>query len=439
MIETSRRIRTNRRPSAGAGFTLAEMLIALLVTSVVMAATLTVFQLHNQMARTQTQVAEMQQSLRIAQHDLVRTIRMSGRGGLRTSLPPVTAPVFPGKLLPGGVAIDVDNNVPANTRIGGPGTPRVVPNTDIVTVRGVFTAPLWQVDPPQFVVTPTSASATINYLTPAGVPQSLQTLADAIDEANDNGVTEAVVLVSPLAGDVYIVGELTGGAWTSGTSGGETIIVQASVTISFTTAKANEYIKLSEAGAFPPNMNSAAFFGILEEYRYYVREDYAIPNDNTSPLLPRLSRARFYPNTQIAHPSDPNSQQDIADNVFDLQVALGVDSDSNGNVVEGVDASARATDEWLFNHTGDVEDPANDPASWRWNSTPTVSRPLFYLRVSTVVRADRRTIDHVSTAIDRIEDRAYGEPEFPSSPSDKFDRSFRRRIMRTTVDLRNLS
>ena len=38
-------------------------------------------------------------------------------------------------------ALAVRNNVPANSRIGGGGTPEIVPCSDVLTVRGVFAAP----------------------------------------------------------------------------------------------------------------------------------------------------------------------------------------------------------------------------------------------------------------------------------------------------------
>src|SRR5580692_5137300 len=63
------------------GFTIIEMTIALFVTAEVILAGLALFDFHNKLARVQTQVSDMQQSLRVAQYDLVRMTRMAGRGG----------------------------------------------------------------------------------------------------------------------------------------------------------------------------------------------------------------------------------------------------------------------------------------------------------------------------------------------------------------------
>ena len=66
---------------------------------------------------------------------------------------------------------------------------------------------------------------------------------------------------------------------------------------------------------------------MLEEYRYYVRREYAISGDKTSDLAPKLSRARVYLGTQaVWDDQEENWQADVADNVFDFQVALGLDT-----------------------------------------------------------------------------------------------------------------
>jgi len=47
-----------------------------------------------------------------------------------------------------------------------------------------------------------------------------------------------------------------------------------------------------------------AYVAILEEYRFYVREDHAISGNATSDLTPVLSRARFYPGTDQPYAAD---------------------------------------------------------------------------------------------------------------------------------------
>src|SRR5829696_4169142 len=71
--------------SAQAGFTLVELLVTLAITVLLMVAVLATFDFNGRIARVQTNVADMQQSLRISQDDLVRMVRMAGRGNLPPS------------------------------------------------------------------------------------------------------------------------------------------------------------------------------------------------------------------------------------------------------------------------------------------------------------------------------------------------------------------
>ena len=65
-------------PSRQSGFSLIELLIGMVIAIEILIAALTIFDVHNRMARVQMQVTDMQQSLRVAQYDMVRTTRMAG-------------------------------------------------------------------------------------------------------------------------------------------------------------------------------------------------------------------------------------------------------------------------------------------------------------------------------------------------------------------------
>ncbi|MGB5817024.1 MAG: hypothetical protein WBH75_20320, partial [Thermoanaerobaculia bacterium] len=66
-------------------------------------------------------------------------------------------------------------------------------------------------------------------------------------------------------------------------------------------------------------------------------------------------------------------------------------------------------------------------------------RLLYYLRVNTLARTDRPDLDFVSEPLDLIEDRDWSEPDVPGSDQARRERMHRRRLMQTTIDLRNLS
>jgi hypothetical protein len=64
--------------------------------------------------------------------------------------------------------------------------------------------------------------------------------------------------------------------------------------------------------------------------------------------------------------------------------------------------------------------------------------PLYYVRITTLARTDRLDPDYTSPPIEAIEDHVYNEPDLPADSASKLERSYRRRLLETVVDLRNL-
>ncbi|HVS02086.1 MAG TPA: prepilin-type N-terminal cleavage/methylation domain-containing protein [Thermoanaerobaculia bacterium] len=408
--------RTLRRGEAG--FTLIELLVALILLSILIVAILGMFDASNKLARVQTHVADMQQSLRIAQYQMVRNVRMAGRGGLiRGDLPNM-------------VSVAVRNNVPADSRIGDAASPRIVEGTDVLTVRGVFDT-VYHVNPPASAMTldadvsPTSGTIRLqNPIPETGVAQDLDPLIQAVEAER----REALVLVSPLGGSLYGVVELD-------PSHGDTSIDDPTdITIGFKITGGDNtagYNVISPGGAFPIDLRSVAYLGILQEYRYYVRERYAIPGDASSQLRPSLAQARFYPGSQAVY--EGMSGDDVAENILDLQVVLALDLDGDGLI--GAEDLAVANDEWLYN-SGEDDDTDLD----LWNGAAGADTPtLAYVRINTLARTDRGDFQYVSEAIDRIEDHAYDEADDPATSDEIRDRRHRRRVLQSIVELRNLS
>ncbi len=398
---------------AQAGYTLLEAIVGLGILLMVLFGVLTLFDFNNKLAKAQVNVAEMQQSLRVAQSGMVRNVRMAGRGGL----PPYRAQTagYAGKLLPQGAALGVTNNVGAGTQIGATNPEPVREGTDILTVRGVLSTPLFQLDPAgggniQGAAAAGNGTLVIQEKSPTGVPQLSEEVVDQLQEIVASGRPEALLLVSATSDEIQAVVELTGGNVSD---------TQATLSFRITGGKHTEdYLKLSPNGEFPSNLRTLAAVGILEEYRYYVRD--------VDPA-PRLSRARVYPGTESPYNGNvSNLSADIADNILDLQVALGIDR--NGS--QEVDDTGDGADDWLFNSP---EDSPVDTTLWNQDG-----RPLYYVRLSTLARTDRLDHRYVSPAIDAIEDHEYDEPDEPAD-GDRIDRSYRRRLLETVVDLRNLS
>ena len=360
---------------------------------------------------------------------------MAGRGGLPTSQYP-NLPAYGGQLLPDGLAIGVTNNVPAGTQIAGCNCANVVEGTDILTVRGVFDSPIYQLNPASgefnYDAVTGAGSIIVRKESPTGVPQDLSAFEDRITD----GIADAILLVSPLDDSLYAVVEMQPGASSATQVGGETEFV----TIAFTTQGGNtaEFLELSPGGIYPPTLTTVAYVGLLEELQFYVREVRAIPGDNTSELIPRLARARVFPGTTVAYDNDTeNLTGDLTENILDLQVALGVDTVVAGlrdEVViegDGVDTTPTNDDEWLYNH------PADDDSEVKWTNTLATPSKLFYLRISTLARTDRPDTRFQAPLLALIEDKDYSAAPF-NVYNTRDERMYRRRVLQTTVDLRNI-
>jgi Tfp pilus assembly protein PilW len=407
-----------------AGFTLAELLVAAAVTAILLLGVLALFDFNNRVARVQTHVADMQQSLRVAQYDMVRLVRMTGRGGL----PAAEATGATPRHLPTGVAVEMRDNVPANTRIlAGDDDTLVVAGTDVLTVRGVFTSTIFQVNTvnaasftlsPLPPAVPTQGTVVIDATSPTGVAQPLQALADAIAENQP----EALLLVSPLDDGIFAVVELNTN--TSTVAGGVATLNFNITGGTYTT----DFLRLSRGGNFPTQLRSVAYVGLLEEYRFYVREEHVVDGDATTDLAPRLARARMIPGTAVAyHGEASNATVDIADNIRDLQVALGIDLNGDRVIAD----AGSATDEWLGNHANDMA----NPALWE-GVAPNRPPNVYYIRVSTLAQTDRRDPEYAAPLLVALENRSYGAG---AEINNRVSRMFRRRAVQTVIDLRNLA
>lgn len=443
----------NGRPSyrRRSGFTVVELLVVLAVTLILTVIMLQLFNLSDRLARVQTRIAEMQQSLRIGQYDMVRLTRMAGRGGLPS--------VQPGTALPTGIAVSVRSNVTgAAARLipGDATSPKLLDDTDLITLRGAFTTQVFQINSldkrtfrrwddaanPAGGATDAAPATTTNgefqlcAVSPAGIAQPLAPFESLIDAAADpSGVSnEALILQSPLDPAFYAVVQMDP---VNSTKTATTCAIGIDgVTIKYLTNTAvlpTAYRALQPPGGFnmPPQLTSAIYVAILEEYRYYVREDRADPTDPASDLVPVLTRARFYPGTDVPYLNDPASMTvDIASGIVDLQATYGIDVDGDGRIVEGIDAATWPSDEWLGNAR--IADAANAAPE-----TP-IAGKLGYLRISTLARTERRDPDYSAPILDRSEDHNYTF-DVPDRTNGRTDRMFRRRLLQTVIDLRNLS
>ncbi len=487
-----------------AGFSLVELLVTIIILAEVLVGLLIIFDSSSRLARAQTHVAELQQSLRVGQAELTRFTRMTGLGGLPITPLNAAARARYGTFPAAGPAVSIFNNVEEKTivQLLDPTAPSgsddvILPGSDVLLLRGVFSTPMFYFDPPLkidggWISNPGMASNQFSgrVILPArsrisgrswwDYPQEIQDLADRLTEAKNDAIPLALMLRDTLSPNSYVVaafdhltttlGDLTpaqcpnvevhadlpvehvpqciqfnvvldpdetsasgpGAAYaklTAGTgleSGGQELVVDSGTSFSV---------------FLPTNIGS---IGLLEEYRLYARAEWEVPGQFDTRLTPVLVRAEFLPgtNTQI-------DRVDIADNVLDLQIAVGADADAvgapgYGEINEPTDGSA--TDEVLFNSTDDTSfDGSIDTNAKATGTTNTKDWDdpdiqFHFLRINTLVQARFPDLKHRAPEIDLIEDYDRGATFEVKGIEHTFndELQYRRRWLQTVVELRNL-
>jgi type II secretory pathway pseudopilin PulG len=374
----------NRRPSA-AGFSVLELIVSLFVLAIVLVAMLGLFDATNRVARAQANVSDTQQAVRIGHDEMVRMTRMAGRGWMYWRL--AGAPWAPnGKL-------NVVNNAGTSTFVNGSTTPalQVRPGTDVLRLSGVMNGSLFEITRPNGVFL--TAALTIHETSPTGIEQDLDQLRQV---AEDNGNTPfSVVAINQLGAinvyDALVTGEIPEAA---PLPAGLTLTLQG-VTVT----------------------SPIVVVGVLEEFAFYVRENGGEP---------RLSMARFMPGTNNPYGGvAANLQQDLADDIIDLQVALAIDT-YVGTTLAG--DKTIAPGEWYYDSAAD---PGPPPAFG-------VGGDLHYVRINTLGRTAGQDYQYISPPIARIEDHVFGESATPATPPERLERQHRRRLLTTLIDTRNM-
>jgi Tfp pilus assembly protein FimT len=431
-------VRDTATPPRQRGFTLIEVVVATLITVEVILAALALFDFHNRLARVQGQITDMQQSLRVAQYEMVKLTREAGRGGL----PAVVRSGAYG-------AVGVRNNVTSasdQVAVGFSNSPKAVDGTDILIVRGALSLPVLTLDPSgpgkltliggtSTPATATSGTVIVCASTPTNIAQDLTSLISAVSAAGAAGQVEPLILVGSRSDIDYAVVELNPASSVlnanqptcpASTANPNGVKIAFTITGDATAQSFQQLGAVTGNAGLPPLMNAAATLGILEEYRYYIRQDTTL-NAFGDPVR-HLSRARMYPGTETPYYNNPtNLQVDVADNLVDFQVALGVDTNGDGLITEGgtgIPPSAlppTTTDEWIYNVAGDPPFP--------------VAAPLREVRINTIAITGNPDPQYQGPRLTQVEDHTYLTTEFPNT---FHGRCYRHRLLTTVVGLRNL-
>jgi len=483
-------LHSRRHRTREGGFSLVEILVTMLIFGTITAGLLLVFDNSSRLARSQTQLAMLQQNQRVGHSELVRFTKMAGLGGLPLSLIEPTPNQIslaslkykgPG-MFPRGFAIEVINNIEAGRRIdsldsgGGGALDLLLEGSDVLIVRGVFTTPIYYVAAPSLTISSAAGcnpavSGTL-CLTDTGkkvegilvVPgkvrvvddekkdlaQDILPLSERLQASFTSNIPEAFILRDVLNPNAYVIAALDLAQITdkselapkpctfSTLAAGDPanpdcldIPVKLDRNVALGEAYADLMLGTSlKAGggltsqpAAPPKIaievpRNIASIGLLEEYRFYI-------SDEPADYRRILKRSRFLPGTNTEIETIV-----VADNVVDLQIAIGADADGSGEVTD----AGTADDEVLFNHPGDYTGPPEAPTYADVSSSvwydPKVQ--VHFLRVNTLVQAEQRDLRYQAAELVAIEDYLrtdYNEFE---------ERQFQRRWLQTVVELRNL-
>ena len=506
--------RYQRRPSE-AGFSLIELLVTIVIMAEILIGVAILFDSSSRVARSQTHLAELQQSLRVGQSEIVRYARMAGIGGLpvsRLNFDTGTEPdgtntdyTLQGTFPRSGYAISLLNNVAADSDIisithpSSSETPdgEVLVGSDVLILRGAFTTELFYVDPPIDIESWTAPDGdlandpTVNQLVvvPERVrtvrdkwedyPQDIRVLSERLEAARTASDTKhrpvALILRDTLNPNAYAIMEfdhenttetmlklancpdLPPSAVNSWINDTFTLpqCIQFYVRLDPSTAPGNGYFDLStgtsletDSGGVTVDLDptptrqvefpvSAGSIGLLEEHRIFLRREYEVPGVDTTRLVPVLSRASFLPGTDIQL-----DRVDIADNVIDLQIAVGVDSDAPGGTGYGVVLDNDSnSDEILFNDVNDTDGVGGGYAAppggaLTWYDTNNLE--YHFLRINTLVQSRFPDAKHLAPAIGNIEDYNRGATVTVGSTRYNDENRYHRRWLRTVVELRNL-
>lgn len=484
------------------GFSLIEVLITLLIFSTITVGLLVVFDNSSRLARSQTQLAAMQQNQRIGQSEIVRYAKMAGLGGLPLSRIQLTEDQMTESarryrdfgMFPRGYAIEVINSVPEDRKIdsltadAGGSDDVVLTGSDVLIVRGVFSTPIYYMEPPKVIsngvgcnpAAPTSPIVLClagdnrslrGVMTIGGkirvsgkhfqdFPQDIEVLSARLKTAYDASRPEAFILRDTLNPNAYVVAAFDHAAVNDEAEldlfkctdtglpvnddanpnclsfplkivRGDAVEEKYADVMSGTgLATGSGFTLLAASPGESPDKDveipsRIGSIGLLEEYRFYVSDD----GDRKV-----LKRARFLPGTETLV-----EKVVVADNVIDLQLAVGGDADDFGDDPEygRITDEGSDTDEVLFNAAGDYSGSPENPT---YGVPPNPEIDVWYdpaiefhfLRVNTVVQADSRDTRFQAPELTFIED--YLRTDYNSQEQ----RQFQRRWLQTIVELRNL-
>jgi prepilin-type N-terminal cleavage/methylation domain-containing protein len=461
---TRTRTRGLSRSHATSGFTLIEMIVVVFLLAIAMLGILAVFDASARINKSEQDVADAQGAVRYGVYQMTRAIRMAGSGGLFVTQAVLNAPDPQLAGITVASANGYDNVTGAtvtdiNTGVDIP----VRDGTDMIEIRGVINSPLLafnngtecQTGVTSFTVPPITGTNfnLVHYNQDAtNRPQF-----SAVD-AYTAGVTAArpmFVFVSnnddihPGAAMNNAVSRYPQPTYNVGLIQGPTDLMGSSTIggVNFANGVAVEFDTEipSASGATASYFRNARHIGILDDLIYFI--------DNTDPLHPALAQG-----TRRGAAFDVVR---LADDVEDMQIAYGVDTDANDalnrltGTVAGTDTDANVStqvngDEWRPNVPGEAVYVATDfqaqqppPAIFTHDANSAHFPRLHGVMVSLVAKskdpdptyrsANARGIVVMNTPV--TVNAPY--PDVAQYPTFSAEPQFRRRVQTIKINLRN--
>ncbi|MEM9290198.1 MAG: hypothetical protein AAGD01_00790 [Acidobacteriota bacterium] len=418
----------NRRGAEG-GFTVTEMLVSVLITSIVILAASMLFDFNRRVATSEIQVADLQQSLRAGLREVTKTVRVAGRGGMPASIDEGNGSGNDVFRAASG-AVEILNNVTDANRTLVAGGVKALRGSDVLIVRGVLEGAVVRAEPPTYnnsdLSLATGGTIVINRNTAVVVDQDLADLTDAVTD----GSADPAIIMQSTPSEPYIVAEIF-----SGGSSATSDQVSVRFGLSGGTHSADyRALWTDDANEDALALADGAYVGVLRERRFFVYNASGNDSDESSPtaIEPVLGYLDFYPGTSTAVNNNPTP---IANGIYDLQVALGFDSTNDPTGAQPIpmtvwESDDGLNDDWLFNAAGETD----AAAPWRGASLDVVA-PLRYIRISVVGIADRPDPYYEGDPVTALEDRAYGTDAVLNSPTAL---SYQRRLLTSQISVRNL-
>jgi prepilin-type N-terminal cleavage/methylation domain-containing protein len=364
----------SRRRSASRGFSLAELLVAILLLSISMLGILAIFDASNRINKSELEIADAQGAVRYGVYQMTRAIRMAGSGGLFVTQAVLNRPDpdLPGiNGVPAGTGYD---NVPAGVTVTGlSGDVNVRPGTDMIEVRGALFSPLVSFDLSNGCGSCTGSS-NVNTAPVTGQPEiGLHVNDDATNRpqfAAIDAYTAGVTAANPMLVMVSDNDDIHGGCSTPfgpqqfaqppynvGRITAPTQLIASNTfgAVDFANAQAVEFNSENPAdtGTTAVPLSNLRRGGVLDDVIFFI--------DNTDANHPALA--------QGIRRGSKFDVTTIADDVEDMQIAYGVDLNGDSRVtrtsavptpgpaVTNTDNNASTApndDEWAPNAAGEL-------------------------------------------------------------------------------------